>query len=507
MLKREICRRLFSTRALFLGLRCGIVGVLTLTVVALNAQDDNRPNVLLICVDDLLPALKSYGNEEVHSPNIDALAGKAALFTKHYVTVPTCGASRYSLLRSALPSTRAELGNEIANTFSNPKAENPPGPETFIAQFKNNGYYTVGIGKISHSADGYIYPYNAATRSNRRELPQSWDEMLFDAGKWGQGWNAFFGYANGESRTSLQGQVAPFESADVDDNGYVDGLTADLAVRRIKELAKTEQPFLLGVGFFKPHLPFNAPKKYWDLYDESSLSLTATPDLPQGVNLASLHNSSEFNNYKAGPETAALNRPLSDAYSRKLIHAYYACVSYVDAQIGKVLAALDENGLSENTIVVLWSDHGWHLGDYHVWGKHTLFDRSLRSVLMIKTPDMTSGKKIDRVVSSIDIAPTLLELCDVEGLPYADGRSMLRLLDDCSDTSWEDVAYSYFRNGITMVTPRYRLTKYFREAQPTWELYDHKLDPSETKNIALEQPDVVEQLKVLLEKGNTGIYN
>lgn len=495
---KNICARKVSKR---------ILGLLLLLSASTYGQENRAPNVVLICVDDLLPALKCYGNDEVHSPNIDKLANKAALFTKHYVTVPTCGASRYSLLRSSLPKSRAELGNEIANRFSNNNVENPNPPETFIAHLREHGYYTVGIGKISHSSDGYIYPYNAPARSNRRELPNSWDEILFDAGKWGHGWNAFFGYANGQSRTSLQGKVEPFEAGNVDDEGYVDGLTAKLAVKKINELAHSEQPFLLAVGFFKPHLPFNSPKKYWDIYDENTLSVTATPDLPQGVHKASLHNSSEFNNYQGGAERASLESPLSDVYTRQLTHAYYAAVSYVDAQIGKVLTALEDSGLSENTIIVLWSDHGWHLGDYNMWGKHTLFDKSLRSVLLIKTPQMNTAKRIDRVVSSIDIAPTILELCAVEPLPYADGHSLSALLADCSISSWDDVAYSYFRNGISMVTPRYRLTNFFRKEHPIWELYDHKEDPLETKNIALERPDVVEELKSKLQEGNTGLYN
>src|SRR5690606_24832173 len=311
-----------------------LVGALLLGAGPVGSQEKTarRPNALLICIDDLLPALGCYGDATAISPHIDGLASQAALFTKHYVTVPTCGASRYSLLRSSLPRTKGELGNEIANRFSNPDVPPVTGPETFIEQFRNGGYYTVGIGKISHTVDGYIYPYSAA-KSNRRELPRSWDEMLFDAGKWGEGWDAFFAYADGESRTTRKKEVRPYEAAEVDDNGYPDGLTATLAVRKLEELAHSDKPFFLGVGFFKPHLPFNAPKKYWDLYKEDELPLTPVPDIPQNVSRASLHNSAEFNQYKLGAETASLDKPLSDAYARKLIHGYYACVSYIDAQV------------------------------------------------------------------------------------------------------------------------------------------------------------------------------
>ncbi|NGM61538.1 sulfatase [Sphingobacterium sp. SGG-5] len=478
---------------------------LSLATFLAIAQKERPPNVLMICVDDLLPALGCYGNEEVYTPHINLLAASSALFTRQYVTVPTCGASRYSLLRSKLPRSRAELGNNIANVLSNGKKEQSANPETFIEQFRRNGYHTVGIGKISHSPDGYIYPY-AGPKSSRKELPNSWDEFVFNPGKWGQGWNAFFAYADGESRTTKNGQVRPYEAADVTDEGYPDGLTAALAVGKLKELAERNQPFFLGVGFFKPHLPFNAPQKYWDMYQEEQLSLTPVPDLPLHVHRASLHQSAEFNQYKLGEEKASLDRPLSDAYSRRLIHGYYACISYIDQQIGKLLQALKTNGLDKNTIVILWSDHGWHLGDYHVWGKHTLFDRSLRSVLMIKTPAMKRGKKIDRVVSSIDIAPTLLDLCHLPELPQADGRSMVSLLKDKNTKEWQDVAYSYFRNGVTMVTPRYRLTHYFRTETPVTELYDHDKDPLETTNIAPSNPDLIRQLDQLWQKGNTGLF-
>lgn len=472
--------------------------------LGMKAQENKPPNVLLICVDDLLPALGCYGNDEVHSPNIDALAEQSALFEKQYVTVPTCGASRYSLLRSRLPCTEAELGNNIAHTLSNRSPAEKKTPESFIEQFRRNGYYTVGIGKVSHYPDGYIYPYEGP-KSERLEWPHTWDEMLFDSGKWAHAWDAFFAYADGGSRTTKK-QVKPFEAADVPDEGYPDGLTANLAVNKLKELAQGQQPFFLGVGFFKPHLPFNAPQKYWDLYEEDQLTLTPTPALPEQVNRASLHNSAEFNQYQLGDERASLDNALSDRYSRKLLHGYYACVSYIDAQIGKVLEALKENNLEDNTIVVLWSDHGWHLGDYRVWGKHTLFDRSLRSVLILRTPAMTKGVKIKRIVSAVDIGATLLDLCAVPEMPDADGRSMAPLLMNSEDRSWEDVAFSYYRRGVTMTTSRYRFTKYFRDEQPNMELFDHKIDPLETRNIAAERPSLIRKLEPLWKKGNTGLF-
>jgi arylsulfatase A-like enzyme len=478
--------------------------VLLLLLSSISFRKSQPPNVLFICIDDLRPDLKCYGNDKIYSPNLDALAAESSLFTRHYVTQPTCGASRFSLLTGRRPRTAAELTNAaIERKISGePRTELP---ETFVDQIRCSGYYTVGIGKISHSPDGYVYGYEEP-KSNKLELPHSWDEMLLDAGKWVTGWNAFFAYADGSNRQSRNGDVKPYESADVSDDGYPDGLSAQLAVTKLNELAKKKQPFFLSVGFFKPHLPFNAPKKYWNLYDESKISLTPSPTIPENVHPASLQNNGEFNNYKDGDEEATLTHPVSDAYARKLRHAYYASVSYTDAQVGKVLDELKRLKLDKSTIVVVWSDHGWHLGDYRVWGKHTIFERAVRSVLMVKAPNTATGQQRDEIVSSIDIYPTMLELCRLKPATELDGKSFVPLLQKGKKPAWDNVAYSYFNRGISVRTNRYRFTKYFRKQEPTVELYDHDTDPNENHNVAEQNPEVVEKLTPVWARGNTGVY-
>ncbi|MGC9342353.1 MAG: sulfatase [Bacteroidales bacterium] len=468
-----------------------------------NEKMSDSPNVLFIAVDDLRPELGCYGAEYIHSPNIDRLAETGAVFTNHYVSVPTCGASRYSLLTGMLPNTKGHLSNEACHNLisGKPESENP---ETFIHHLRRNGYYTVGIGKISHYADGFLYGYTD-TMNTERELPHSWDELVFDPGKWETGWNAFFGYASGENRQSLNMQVKPYEKADVPDTGYPDGLTSNLAIKKMEELAQRNEPFFLGVGFFKPHLPFNAPQKYWDLYTEEEIPLSPNPFIPENVNKASLHNSGEFNGYQLGDEKASLDGTVSDEYARKLRHAYFACVSYIDAQVGKLLDELDRLGIAENTIIVLWGDHGWHLGDQLVWGKHTVFERALKSAFILKVPGKTSGEDIVNVVGTVDIYPTIMDLCSVEMPHETDGESMVPLLSNPM-ADWRNTAFGYYRNGISLRTSRYRLTKYFRNAEPAIELYDHKEDPNETVNIATEKPEIVEQLMPLWEKGNTNLY-
>ena len=359
------------------------------------------------------------------------------------------------------------------------------------------------LARIGHSVDGFVYGYEEPV-SEVEELPHSWDEFLFDHGRWGTGWNAFFGYADGSNRQDRKAQVKPYEKGKVDDNGYPDGLTTDLAINKLAELKSKDEPFFLGVGYFKPHLPFTAPEKYWELYDEDEITLPINPDVPENVSTASLHKSNEFNQYALGEEKASLDGKLSDEYTRKIRKAYYACVSYIDAQVGLLLRELKKHALDKNTIVVIWGDHGWHLGDLRVWGKHTLSEYALRSAFIMKVPGLDGGREINSVVESVDIFPTLLDVCRVDLPVEVDGKSFLTRLTGVHEN--EDVAYSYFRNGISMRTDSFRITKYFREEEPKVELYDYHSDPYERRNIAASKPEKVESLLVLLEKGDTGLY-
>ena len=263
-----------------------------------NSIKKSKQNVLFIAVDDLRPELGCYGKDYVYSPNIDRLASEGVLFANHYANVPTCGASRYTLLTGRLPRIPSDANNDAIHKALSGQEEKEI-PETFIHHLRRNGYYTIGIGKISHYPDGLLYGYTDSV-GQERELPYSGDELVFDSGKWNTGWNAFFGYADGSNRQSRKRQVKPYESADVDDEGYPDGLTANLAIAKLRERKEyqkihPDEPFFMGVGFFKPHLPFNSPKRYWDQYDNIDIPLSESPGLPSEVSLASLHSSGEFN--------------------------------------------------------------------------------------------------------------------------------------------------------------------------------------------------------------------
>jgi arylsulfatase A-like enzyme len=467
-------------------------------------QGPKPPNVLFIAVDDLRTELGVYGHPVVQSPNMDDIASQGTVFTNHFVQVPTCGASRYALLTGMRPSKPIHLNNSAIENEISGKEENEV-PESFIHHLKRNGYHTVGIGKISHSADGLVYGYEEPV-STKKELPHSWDELLFNSGKWGTGWNAFFAYANGENRQSLKKQVKPYEAGEVGDDGYPDGLTTQLAISKLRELKDREGPFFMGVGFFKPHLPFNAPKKYWDLYDRDKIPTSPNPTIPQNISLKSLHGSGEFNGYALGDEHPSLSEPVSIDYAKKLNHAYLASISYIDAQIGMIWDELKTLGLDKNTIIVIWGDHGWHLGDQRVWGKHTLFENALKSALIIRSPyEAHQTKKVETIVETVDIYPTIMELCNIDMKHKIDGVSFMESLTD-TNRKKDQVAYSYFRNGISLRTEKYRLTKYYRQDEPRVELYDHTTDPYETNNVAQANPALVTSLMPILEKGNTGLY-
>ena len=460
---------------------------------------DSRPNLLFIAVDDLKPLLGCYGDPYAITPNLDRLASGASLFTKHYVTSPTCGASRFAMLRGLWPRTMAETRNSACYDFMSTRPE-VERPESFFHHLRRQGYHTVGIGKIPHSADNRVYGYNDPI-SDSLEMPHSWDEFHFNSTKWGTGWDAFFGYADGSNRQGKQRQVLPYERAEVADTAYPDGIMADMAVKKLEEMKQYRTPFALATGFFKPHLPWTAPQEYWDLYDRSQLPLSSMMDIPEGIELASLGSSGEFNGYQLGKEKASLDQPLSEDYQRELIHAYYASVSYVDQQIGKVLTALTDLGLEENTMVVVWGDHGWHLGDFRRWGKHTLFDDALRSAFIVKLPGQDQESVIDQVVSSVDIYPTIIDALDLPPVDSLDGSSLVPIVKKQVDQPRR--AFSYFRGAISMREDRYRITHYPREENPI-ELFDFRNSAIERKNVAKQQALLIDSLNLIWEQGNTG---
>lgn len=442
------------------------------------------PNVLLIAVDDLRPDLACDGVDWMKTPNLDRLARRSRLFRRHYVQVATCGASRYSLLTGRRPSGDADYGNEPFPAHRDDLAARPT--ESLVHAFRRQGYRTVAIGKVSHDPD-----------DSAVDLPRSWDEVVALRGPWHLSVRAFAAPVDPAA-------YPPFESAEVADTTYPDGVLAEQAIEQLRQFAG--RPFFLALGFYKPHLPFNAPRRYWDLYDADAIPPPPAPELPAGVDATvSLHPSFELVEQYGGMPAGALDR---EEYRRRLRHGYAAAVSFVDAQIGKVLDELERQGLDDDTIVIVWGDHGWHLGDLGIWGKHTAFERALRSPLIVRLPGMPApGTATDGLVESLDIYPTLVELCH---LPHEDGlagRSFAALLRDPAAPGSERV-FGYHRPwrhpgpvvpwAKTQRTDRYRCTVWTTQrdggALVAGELYDHRSDPEETANLFDRRPDVVADL-------------
>jgi arylsulfatase A-like enzyme len=341
------------------------------------------------------------------------------------------------------------------------------------------------------------------TEQTTHQVPFSWDLSYAPVGPWTTPWRAFFSYDNAKAynkviRMRKDEPRLPYESADVPDTGYADGLNAQEAIRQLRDLKTRGGPFLLAVGFYKPHLPFNAPKRYWDRYQRKRIPLAQNAQPPRNLDPAiSLHNSFEVTthyHWPSGPGRIDKEEALT------LRHGYFACVSYVDAQIGKVLNALEGLGLARNTVVVLWSDHGWHLGEHGMFGKQTNFEVATRSPLFIKVPGITEpGVKTRSLVETVDLYPTLAELCNLTAPNDLAGTSLVPMIRD-PNHSGKGRAFSFHGRGPLMGrairTSRYRLVYWTNKAGNAVqvELYDHKHDPGENVNVAAQYPETVRKL-------------
>lgn len=454
-----------------------------------DADAADRPNVLLICVDDLRPELACFGRDYIKSPHIDALAARGRTFRRHYVQAPTCGASRYALLTGTYgPSGNGALFARGSQMSKNPKSF----PPSFPAWFRQHGYTTVSVGKVSHHPGGR--GGSNWDDDSIHEMPHSWDRHLLPAGPWQHPRGAMHGLANGEIRRKA-GEMDVFQAVEGPDSIYPDGLITDEALNQLDRLTGDQdgKPFFLAVGIIRPHLPFGAPKKYLDLYQDVELPPIPHPTKPAGK--TTWHGSGEFmkyNRWKRDPDKDA-------DFATEVRRHYAACVSYADAQVGRVLEKLKATGESDNTIVVLWGDHGWHLGEHAIWGKHALFEESLHSPLIISYPDMPKpGEQTKSMVETIDVFPSV---CEIAGLPspdFVDGASLQPLIDNPEGKGHPAIAYA---RAQTIRTDTHRLIVH---KDGYTELYDHRTADGETRNVVDEQPEVVETLKQELQRRLSG---
>ncbi len=532
--------------------------VFSLFLIAVCGCDEKKtvqpkqPNILFIGIDDLRPELGCYGSDIAVSPNLDKLASQGLLFKNAYCQQAICGPSRASLLTGIRPESSGVFHNYIKFREANPDVVTLP------QHFKNNGYETVYAGKIFHHGDlddetswsrlpsidsmsskGIKKPVGFALKENNEERARTRKAMI---AKYGD--VAKYGLASGVA----------FESADVPENTYRDGYNTELAIATMKGmLAKGDKPFFLGLGFNKPHLNWVAPKKYWDLYDREKIKLSTQTSGPENGAQVGLHPSFELRVRSNIPKQGKIN----DSLAVTLKHAYLACVSYVDAQIGRMISALEEAGVRENTIIIVWSDHGWHLGDMGIWGKATNYEIATRVPMMIWTPDMpkrSRGKTTNALVELVDMYPTLADLVGLEIPNHVEGTSFKPLIEN-PELDWKTAAFSQFPSpalrewgafpirpamretyfgplleeveesiidqqgetwnrdlfennlmGFAMRTQQYRFIVWKDRVNPEKdpvfiELYDHKTDALETKNIANSNPELVEELLVQFNKG------
>ncbi len=443
-----------------------------------------KPNVLLICVDDLKPAIGCFGDKAAKTPNIDRLASVGLRCASTYCNQAVCSPSRNSLLTSLRPQT---LGiYDLPTNFRKSRAD----AVTLGQYFRQHGYHTQALGKVFHVGHG------------NQEDAASWDVPHFRP-KASQ-------YALDESKpvagaTAKKGTDEPkgtaTECADVPDETYADGVVAAEAIERLKQAKQSDKPFLMAVGFVKPHLPFVAPKRYWDMHDPSKLPQPEILNLPAGAPSYAPQLGGELRNYRDMP---ASPKPIDSQTTKQLIHGYYAATSYMDAQVGKLLDTLNQLSLRENTIVVLWGDHGWHLGDHGMWCKHTNYEQATRIPLIVSVPG-SKAATTGALIETVDIYPTLAELAGLPAPKSLDGKSFAKLLARPDEAHRDHAIHVYPRNnliGRAIRTSRYRLVEWkspgaARESA-VYELYDYQADPNESRNLIDELPQIAEQLKSTL---------
>ncbi|MEJ6645277.1 MAG: sulfatase [Akkermansiaceae bacterium] len=515
-----------------------------------QSKATKKPHVLFIAIDDLRPELGCYGSPIAVTPNLDKLASKGLLFNRAYCQQAICSPSRASLMTGARPDAIGVIENYTDFRVANPDIVTLP------QHFRSHGYETVNVGKIYHGK------YNDAEKSWSRLPANRLMKTRPIPGGYGLPENQ---KVQRDNRAELLAKYGPdkvggltssgpaFEAADVPDHSFIDGHSALLAIATMNQHLKNKpnQPLFLALGFSRPHLHFIAPKKYWDLYDPKKIPLAEHTKAPIDGAAMGLHASFELRVRHGIPKSGDLDEELS----RTLKHAYLACTSYVDAQIGLVLDALDQSGQRDNTIIIVWGDHGWHLGDMGVWGKATNYEIATRVPLILQAPEMknASGKKTEALVELVDMYPTL---CDLAGLPtpgHLAGTSLVPLLENPGGKVKEFALSQYpnpglrewaanplapamretffgplitevedriikqqgekwnrdfFENhlmGYALRNERYRYVEWrdYRDssAPPIYtELFDHQTDPAETKNISSAHPDVVKTLHDELAK-------
>ena len=432
-----------------------------------SIEKNVRPNILFIAVDDLKPELNFYGASHIKSPNLDKLASQSMVFERSYCNIPVCGASRASILTGMRPTR-----NRFIDAYTK-KDDQVPDIASLPLILKNNGYTTISNGKIYH---------------HENDDSSAWNEIWHPSTK-----GNYYALKGNSDLSDVDDRGPAYEYANVADSVYSDGKIANKGIQDLRKLKKDGEPFFLALGFMKPHLPFNAPTKYWDMYNAKDIKLPENYIQPESTPSQAFHNFGELRNYYGIPKG---KEPLNDVLAKTLMHGYYACVSYIDAQIGRVLKELEDLGLAENTIVVLWGDHGWNLGNHQLWCKHVTFESSLRTPLIVKVPKLTKGQRNNNIVEYIDVYPTLCDLTGVEKPNHLEGVSLLPIFNG-KDLN-KDYAVSKFKDAVTLIKGNLFYTEWINDlGEPRARmLFDHTNDPLELDNLA-EKPEYQQKVEEL----------
>ncbi|MEO9592611.1 sulfatase [Rhodopirellula bahusiensis] len=466
-------------------------------------QAKERPNVLLILVDDLKPALGCYGDSHAKTPNIDSLANRGMRFDMAYCNQAVCAPSGFTLMLGSHSTSTGlyGLGSQLRQII--------PDAVTMPQHFaEHGGYRTESLGKIFHIGHGnHGDPESFSVPHFKEKVIEYLEPASTNGGQLTREEAFFTNQMLGQIKSLPRG--AAFESPEAADEDYADGRIAAETMKRLRSAKQRRQtdgtPFFIAAGFARPHLPFSAPQKYWDLYDRNSLPMPKHETLPVDAPKVAGKRGGEISNYKPVPTKP--NAEFGGDLKRDLIHGYYASTSFVDAQIGKVINELDRLELSDNTIVVLWGDHGFHLGDLGIWTKHTNYEQANRIPILITAPGVTQpGTSTKQLAESVDIFPTLTELA---GLPSPtgpqpiNGVSLVPVLKDASARVRDHAYHAYPKRklGRAIRTEHYRLVQWKPidgDEAPIYELYDYQTDPLETKNLAEDRPDVVKRLSKTL---------
>ncbi|MDG2123128.1 MAG: sulfatase [Verrucomicrobiales bacterium] len=481
-----------------------LISVLQLSAFQLHAEQ--RPNVLLILVDDLKPALGCYGDPHAKTPHIDKLAASALRFDLAYCNQAVCAPSRFTLMLGSHSTSTGlyGLGNHLRKAI--------PDAITIPQHFaKHGGYRTESLGKIFHIGHGnHGDPDSFSVPHFKEKVIEYRHPDSKPAGALTREEAMFQNKPAPPGGMNALPRGAAFEAPDLPDDAYADGRVANETIERLKAAkARPGTPFLIAAGFARPHLPFSAPKKYWDLHDPNKLPQATNHELPAGSPRVAHKRGGEIRNYFPVPDKKDPAK-ISPNIARQLVHGYYASTSYVDAQIGKVLGSLEKLNLADNTIVVLWGDHGFHLGDLGIWTKHTNYEQANRIPIIIRAPGVTTpGTSTRQPTESVDLFPTLAELANLPaptGPQPIDGLSLLPVLKDPAARIRDHAYHAYPKGklGRALRTERYRLVEWKKPGAPQasaeYELYDYMNDPDEAKNHYTELPDIARKLKETLAK-------